>query len=219
MNQYYLLELIPDNGRISINKLHKTEFTSPFCIICVILSNTKELSEVYFVLTNNIYYLSKFLHIENTNDYNKACELFYNKGNFACCDVHYGHYDMYFIKLSSKNFDKYYSFSDTGKLGNYNEIVCDILFYRNFSVKIEPLYAISKSIDGIKYYMHFLHENHEFSIKEFKNFNTFRDLVLNCIELDKKEFMSKHKDLSKNEKLIINEYYGILMDVAKGIEL
>ena len=219
---FYILILEPENDTIQKRILYKTEFTRPYCIFKILSSINKNLEEIFFVLTDNVDYLYEFFYVENVDEFFVKCYLFYNKGNFA-----FGNdfYNMCFIKLSSKNFDKYYSFDVDYEQVNYNIIKCEVDYNNYFYISTKPYYILSRSKSNKNYIeviidnKLLLHDVYKVDIKQFKQFNNFRDLVLHCIELDKKEFMSKYKGLTNNEKLIYNEYYDILVDVAKGIEL
>ena len=248
MKQYYLLELILENDEIHGSVLYKTEFTRPYCIIYILLKDIENVNKINFVITDNIDYLIDFVNVKTEEEFEDLCAKFYNKSNVACGVMNYssvlytdssskksGEYYSYapyivYIDLLSKNFDKYYSYIGPDKLASSNKLVCGIkcIYKANkvcFSVIVTPYYLLSRTrinkeyIKKVADHALSLHEVKEIDIKQFKKFNTFRELVLHCIELDRKYFFSKHKYLSNKEKLIFNEYYDILEDIAKGIEL
>ena len=238
MNQYYLLELISENDRIISNKLYKTEFTSPFCIIDILLDDLTKLSNtIYFVLTDNVDYLYKFFDVKYKDEYFEVCKSFYNKSNFAYggafYDYLYSDVIEFTIHLTSKNFNKYYSYDESGILENYNEIVCYITSYYDekenkevFLVNLRPLYILSRTKNNEEYikkvtdYISFSLYEFLFDINQFKQFNTFKELILQCILSTKKQLMSEPNILTNKEKLvIINDYFDILIDIARGIEM
>ena len=252
MNQYYLLELVFYKEKLKRKILYKTEFTRPYCVLNILVKdalseNIKKISEIiYFIFTDNVEYLSNFVDIEIEDELDKLLEkytMIYNKINFIDGYITYffdenDTINIYIpLSVSSKNFDnKYYNYNELGTLENYNELICDVDYireYNKFSVEVKSLFILSRSklnkeyVNTIIKYRSILHRNYVFDSKEFKQFNTFRDLILYCIESDKKWFNSKRfiakykyiiKDISDYKKLI-NEYYDMIIDVAKGVDI
>ncbi len=240
MNKYYLLELIPENDRIQKIILYKVEFTTPYCISNILIKDVKKLNKVYFALTNNVDYLYDFFNVENVDELLEKCNLFYNKGNFLTGYVvhHLSGDNNFYIDLSSKKFDKYYSYDISGNLKNKNILEFSMFFVYNYEsnkeiviTRLNPHNVLSSNKNNKKYIEtiiennYLLYTTHEFSISKFKHFNSFRDLALECIKLDKewvnsKSFKIKYIYFDKRvSNTMLNEYYDILTDVAKGIEL
>ena len=237
MKQYYLLELLLENDRINKKIIYKTEFTRPYCIIDILLDDLTKLSNtIYFVLTDNVDYLYKFFDVKYKDEYFEVCKSFYNKSNFAYGSalyryVYHNVIDVieFTIHLTSKNFNKYYSYVMWNGQVEYNDIEYTIFYKENkeeFSLYLRILNVMSKrklsreEASDLYWLNESLFDKIVLKNKDLKNFNTFRELLLYCIKLYKKEFTTKHyKNLIDKEKLILNEYYDILMDVANGIEL
>lgn len=230
MSQYYLLELISEYGTVQRKKLYKICFIRPYCVIKLITEIINKKRNL--IITDDVDYLYDFLNIRDKII--KTFRLFYNKGSIARIVVYFvsNKRIRLTILLTSKNFDKYYSYDTLfDNLVNYNFLECSICYnkignkeYEYFLASIKPSFLPlkSKKSDIIKENTNFFNKLHVFKNEEFKQFNTFRDLVLECIKLDKdwvntgifKDIYDKQINYN-----IINEYFEILEDIAKGIEL